>query len=387
MDFSSLKLRTLFDPIALKKQFSQQQQPMGQGQIDTQFDPISQMNSIYQPQNQASQAYTNSINNMPVQSQPGMLQKIASIIASMGSSRPSGIVGGSPIGFEYNPAIGHAASEEALHPGFSDDMKDWTARTEMLGKAAGQEQQYNTNQRILANDTLSREQGARNERNVSRRLDITENKNQIDAELANKRIDIANKRADAYALKNERPNLKYFTDKDGMVKAFNPDDNSVSNLGIDTKDLNDTDKLRMQLHNSLEEIKAKGEQTRLTKETIPAKNPNVSQPKQPTAANTNRDLLNRAQKLWNERPDLQQYLETSNGKPTGNIKPAGGGLFGMGAGDKSKESEARALLYPASNTAINQALPPIEKRVVGQTYTMPDGNKAKWNGKGFDGVQ
>lgn len=385
MDFSALRLMSLFQPqrgIQDKNLFRMPPAvPINDPLQQQVSQPMAQPLNDYQPRTSAQQMFEAALQQMPQRTNPNMITKIAAALSDFGG----------------DPRVG----DDIMYGGYNRKVADWKTRVVPLQQAADNENQYNTNQRILSNDRESRQLQARGierqetaDRTRDENTDLarkeTERKNLSAEEDRKRRTDIAEKRADVYALKSEKPNTKFIHDS-ASGKIFAVDANDPSAQPIDTGlthgDLSDLDKIRLGLQNRLTEIGATQDRVdaraATTQQAITDRTEKNIKPPTPTA--DNRALLNKAQQLYNSRPDLQPYLALGNdGKPNAQIKAASGPFLGMGGGDKNKEQEARDLLY-GKTTIDKNVLSPIEKRVIGQEYTMPDGHKAKWTGKGFEG--
>lgn len=107
----------------------------------------------YAPRTSNSSMFQNALANMPQRPESSGLRRVAGAIAGLGAgSSPLGIVGGSPIGFRYDPTREAFANEQVLDNGYNNKLNDWSTRVKALGLGATEEDRANTNERIRLNN-------------------------------------------------------------------------------------------------------------------------------------------------------------------------------------------------------------------------------------------
>lgn len=167
------------------------------------------------------------------------------------------------------------------------------------------------------------------------------------------------------------------------VQTFNPDGSAALMIQVNKKD------------GKTRTVKTDGANLRPTA-------PGTQSPLQPSQEINARKL--RIQGILNEHPEWKKHIDSE----TGQVAEIGSGtsIFSPGSNDLTKEVRDQIVgaiegKLSAVNTPINEGnanvpsntpptnaqLPSIEKRIVGQVYTLGNGTKATWNGKTFNPVQ
>lgn len=209
--------------------------------IQPEYDAGARMNQLYQPEHQIQDMFTGLLNQYPTGDHPSNLRKIGSVLAGLGAEDPM------------------AASYRFAHGPYLQQVQDWQTRIKPTMEGANLERQSNVNNRMLAEQTVSREQN-------QQKIDETERRNravEADKEVQRK---IQQQRADVYEFSRLNPNLKF--DFSGpTVLAADPATGQVTDTKIPTGALSDADKLTIQNQNRLQQISAQGAESRATKGT------------------------------------------------------------------------------------------------------------------------
>jgi hypothetical protein len=229
--------------------------PLPSANTPSPSDVINQQwQQLYQPSNTAQTAYSSALGQMPQRSdfQPSKFQRIAAILAGMGTGRPAGVVGGQPIGFEGNPQAAYQTSSGILNAPYNQAMGDWQAKTKEMAIPAQMEQSQNLGQRQIAENILLREQ-------YQRKQDEVERENLVKDKDAQQKIEISNNRAEAYIFSKNNPDWKAEEQKGGNLIFVNPKDPSqVYDTGYSSGMLTDRDKINLGISGRMQEIGAQG---------------------------------------------------------------------------------------------------------------------------------
>lgn len=107
----------------------------------------------YNPRTDLSSAYSNALQAMPQREAPGKMRSIFGAMAGLGAGvHPAGISGGQPVGFEGNPDLAMQTTDRATNAPYYRKLGDWNTNVTALGKGAAEEDRFNTNERIRANN-------------------------------------------------------------------------------------------------------------------------------------------------------------------------------------------------------------------------------------------
>lgn len=209
---------------------------------------MNQDDNAYQPNNDISDAIKRLLAQQPPESHPGILKRILGGIVGMGAgSSPSAVVGGQPIGFNFDAQKQAAATDNFLNFGENKFKSDQAEQLKMLQPLLANEQQQNTQKRILYDAKQT------NDRLVKR--DEETSKNNAAS------LKIKQQLADAKDWSNNHPNMVKVTDKNGMLIFIDPKDPSNRvDTGIDTTELSALEKADLALKGKLEEIVASGKE-------------------------------------------------------------------------------------------------------------------------------
>lgn len=216
---------------------------------------------LYHPSNTAQDAYNTNVTNMPNRAnyEPSGLRKAGAFLAGLGNIHPLGIEHGAAIGMTGDPTKTFNTTQGILDDPYNQAIGDWQAKNKPLEVAAQNERANNSNQRIMANDVISREIGDRRldiqRSDVTRKATADENRNTNEQA----RIKIQQDRATAYEWSKTHPNYEGRVDKDGSLVYVNKSDPSdIVKTGIDTGKMNDFDKINLGIKGRLSEIAAQG---------------------------------------------------------------------------------------------------------------------------------
>jgi len=265
------------------------------------YDPNQRMLELYKPQHDAQERLSALLASAPERNKPGIGRKIAASLVGFGG--------------------GPRAADAALYAPYHHAVEDWEMKVRPTQYEANLERYENANERQLALGTMTREQ-------AERRLQMDEKKRISKEETDKFKADTSRMRAEAYTYKQYHPNSVFKTDYDGMLYAINPQTNEVVPLDIDTKKLNDEDKIRLQIQGRLDvagaqhgyrsaEIAQRGDEARETKKTIPGSAPKTgagAKPLTPSAKVT--DTIYRAGELANTNPRLGNFVTVDGRKVT-----------------------------------------------------------------------
>lgn len=256
-----------------------------------QMDLYARLNQLYQPETEASKRFTELATNFPKRESPSFLRRIGASLVSKGKGGPQ-------------------AAERALYGPFYRNVADWQMQIEPAYQAANLERQSNVNERTIANQMLGREL-------ETRRIDETERTHKANEAIRQQRADI-------YALRSARPNLKFDT-SGPTVLAMDPDNGQVTDTGVPTGALTEVDKLMLQNQHRMSQINAQGIEQRKTEnvrqegrlEAIEKREAGIRTRPPRTTATGNRPELptqtkvrqyNAARELYNSRPDLRPFI-------------------------------------------------------------------------------
>lgn len=309
-------------------------------------DPLTQVEDDYQPSYRAEEDLRALLQQMPRREdyKPTLGDRLAAIGAVAGASRPSGITGGSPVGFEFDAASANKNADFLLNRNYNNAMEDYQNRVEPLGKLASLENTRNTNERLISS-------GQRTSRIAQQRIDETERNNNLRNENADLDREDRQKKTDAYVTKMQNSNLKS-ADDNGELVFVDPtsDPPKVVRTGIQTGKMTDLDKMNFQLDSRLEVILAQNkankdletlrqtgrtelEGVRQTNRIETKTTPAASSAAGSNATQKQAAEFTRAQTAYNEHPEWQPYISLDRNMKRFSIKvpPASSGFLGMGS--------------------------------------------------------
>lgn len=352
------------------------------------MDRVSQ---IYQPETQSIDKYNQMIGEYPVFEDPSKKRKFFG--AAMGALTDLGTnFGGNKTGVR-----GTAVYDEAIGKNkFRESVENWKNQIEPLERSANIERQSNTNNRTMAMQTVS----------AQLRQDAQDAKEANDM----RRADIAQQRADAYEFKIRNPNVQFdFSTPWVMIK--DPKTGNVMKATdsqgrpIPTGSMSDQDKISLQQQGRMEVVREQGQtaqdleatrqggredlQDKRAWSVVNAIDPADGQQKsfrvnsitgevQPMGIGAVRtpgasssggggalptqqrvDYFNKAQELYNTRPDLRPFIQL--GRPGSNdfevAKPNTpsqfmGMSFGKAGPTPEQAAEIQQYIYGGNRTNV-----------------------------------
>lgn len=331
------------------------------------IDMAGRMKQLYQPHDVANKALTSHLDSMPNRDDfhPSMGRKILATMAGIGAGAgPAGISGGSPVGFRGNSGEAYKTANGIVNAPYNQSLSDWGTKLKPLEVNAQLEDKDNTNNRIAANNTMSREISQRN--SDTRAADLKRREN-VDSETerhhkANE--DAAKKRIEAKEFANTHPKMKSFTGKDGYIYFYDPADKNGKGIKTDilSKDMNDFDKLNLRHTNAISEI-----DERASKSSELEDKKQTGRVTLKTTAGTTKPI--------NPGSSTKETTKTT-----------------IGPDGKTRITEHEKSVTPngtkSDNTQVEDVTKvPKEKRVIGKTYRLANGTIGKWVGTGFTAVQ
>ena len=323
--------------------------PMGPGQ---------RIDELYNPSHMAQDQFNELLGQYPNREEykPGWLRSIGAAISAFGPG-------------------GYGAGMEFLNRPYTSKLEDWKNQMGPALQSANLERQENISNRTLAYQTATQERLAGVDAERAR-------KNQADEE-------VRRQRANVYEFKARNPNVKF--DFSGpTVMVADPATGKVSNTGISTGNLSDTDKMLLGQEHAMERIGATGEQARMTEgvrqtgreglqetgaydvvnvpdgqgglkgvrinrvtgevsdlNTGPVSRPlgqSTSRPEQPSQTKVRQYLA--AKQLANSRPDLAKFIRFGQGTNEFSITPPSTGGFFSSAGPTPEQyAQLQQLIY------------------------------------------
>lgn len=204
------------------------------------YDPYSRLRDLYQPRTDISQLYSQVLQQTPQFTGVSTPRKIGAVAA------------GALLGLN-NPNLGLQVAHNIGYGPYERQVEQYNNRIRALSQGAAEEDRYNQNQRILALDTIGKEQN-------QAKIAETERKNLAAEELKKEDQKIRQQRADAYQYRTEHPNYEAKVLADGSllyVNPQNPSDQQKFNVKVNELTLSDREAL----------IRAQGAESRATKAT------------------------------------------------------------------------------------------------------------------------
>ena len=333
------------------------------------YDVNKRMREIYQPETAATERFNQAIGQYPEAQKPGWLKVIGATLAD--AARP-----GSGMG--------------VIEGDRTRKVADWKAKMGPLQDAAQFERYGNANERSLANQTINQE--------LRQQADTERDKNN------DTKTKIAQQRADAYVLKSQNPNRKF--NFAGPTIIMTDDTGQVIDTKIPTGSLSETDKITMNQKNAIsridaqgrqtqenmgvrhdftmDEIEARGDESRETKTTIPGKAPSETGE---LPINTARRRLNAANQLKNTRPDLAKFVRV-NGDKIDIVQPDTS-FFGDPTGPNPQQvEEINKIIYGPASTAPSK-VPTGKVKVTknGKNFYLPSSQLKQAQKEGYTQVE
>ena len=326
------------------------------------FEDTTEEDEVFKPRTKAYDELNALIDNMPERKEPGFWRRLAAGVTSMGGNAQG--------------------AEDIKYGAYNRAMVDWKSKFAGTKEAADNEATWNTNERLIRNQEINERKNRQAAELATRKQEEIERANLTREQQAQQKIDIANRRAEAYIAKTKLgPDWKTVVDEDGEIVAWNPKTLETKKLNIKSNELSDAQKIQMDVEGNLKEIAARhaarlseidaqGEQNRQTKETPSG---STTTAKGPTPAAINRELLNRARDIVNAHPELAKYIDTK----TGIVKPIRS-ILNWKSGDVTLRQRAVDMLNGKievgnqSKIPTNQSTNPPNDKVI---VIAPDGRK------------
>lgn len=226
------------------------------GGVNTQTDPSTPspqtMADLYHPSHVASDAYRQTLNEMPnraTDDKPSVMRRIGGAIVGLGN--------------------GGEAGNEFTHRKFNNEMADYSNKVKLQGQGATEEDRSNVNARLVASDTIGKEQGqqkinAAADKEAAAETDKLELRRRQEQDSQTRALN-----ASVNEWKAKNPN-SIFKEIGGQMVAFDPKTNKSEVMTdkdgkpYDTGKMSDEAKLVLQLHNTIVGITARGEESRKT---------------------------------------------------------------------------------------------------------------------------
>lgn len=325
--------------------------PFGQENIPSPetgvYDIGKRMSEIYNPETRARDRMDEMLDSYPMRSNPSMLRKIA-----------AGLVN-----WRQGPQAGQMVIDNA--GGYREKLADWKNRIGPVEKAADNERQTNVNERTLAYQTVAAEL----------RQQAQEAKEANDE----KKLQIAQQRANVYEFKSKNPNMRLVFPKGGNIQAINPATGETTDTGIPTGSLSEMDRLNLQHENRTAEIDQRGDitsrqigergevtsrhiaergaESRETKATPSAKTGEGGKTELPTQTRVRQ--FTAARELFNTRPELKQFIKIGNpGSNDFTITPPGTNFFGKPTGPTPEQyREIQEKIYGKTSMMASHQQP------------------------------
>jgi hypothetical protein len=285
-----------FPDLRLQQLFGQQQQP--------EEDINSLFSRLYQPQNDATNAYMEMLNNAPQMQPPSRLQSIAGFLGGLGAGvKPSHIsMGAMPIGFEGNPALAAQTSDAITNMPFYREQDNWLKKLKATEPAMTAERNYNVSARQTANEVAKRTLD-------ERKIGETERKNREAEKVKEREVKVREDRAKVYALKNSNPNMKLVSRPGGNLMAFDPATGRMTDTGVDSGTMTEIDKITLQIEGNIQGIQARGEETRKTDAEKPMPEQNGGKTDTLLPSQEKIRIFNLATRTRAKYPEFAKYIK------------------------------------------------------------------------------
>jgi hypothetical protein len=300
--------------------------------------PPHNVMDLYQPRTAISQQYTDQLANMPVRQPIGPGRGLLGIASSA-------LIGAK------NPALGIESGNQIINAPYDRAMADWSTRAKALQAGATEEDRSNTNKRLLAEQTVAKEEAGVKEADAVKQRDVVNKQKDIALQTAKDRAATYQQRADVYSKLAQGGVLK--TDKDGndfLVKK----DGTIEDL--DKTNWTPAELLELRNKYSLQQIGART-QGQVTVEGV-------------KEGNRQKDINTRVagQKDVKQTPSAGSGASANDSESVVTVKDAKGNVTGTRTTSNIKNKDS--LLKQKAIDYIN-ALPPNSK---GQKLQPSDAN-------------
>jgi len=271
-DYTSIQdLQEYMRLMSLGQQGQMQQPGMNPSSVQP-YDVTQRLQQLYQPESSAQNRYNQLLQQFPQREKPGKLRQIGAALAGLSAVGPGNYTeSGQAVGFRSDPIKQMQVQDQFLNRPYYQKMDDFTARLKPTAEAADIEARSNTGKRQFAENIISQErQRDELERREARDRQLA-NKEKVEAERKRlhdeNELKIRQQRADVYQFKAMHPDWKPFVEKGGNLWFVNPQNPDMKvDTGIDSGTLSDMEKVTFGLTSALQQIDARGEESRKTEE-------------------------------------------------------------------------------------------------------------------------
>lgn len=311
-----------------------------QGQDDPSLDTDRIMSELYQPENRMQNMFNDMIANMPQRNEnPSFLRKMGGALYGLGFEDPI------------------SAQDQFIQRPFHEKMSDFVNRGKVVGDAAANERAANINQRQFAH------QAAQNAV-ANRRADITERYNEGRLATADERARTYQQNADTNRMRAESSTALARELANGGTIQFGDDGEAylltktgqLRPIPVDLFSPQELEELRQK--GQIAAITAQGAQTRETKTTAPALNPNSAAGRPPSATQENAAVQGRALRAFSQNPEWQRYM---------NIDPITGRFLGTkmpSNGDRNTFDQINEFIFGPSAASMSSRAPNPNRRPI-----------------------
>ncbi len=287
--------------------------PAPQGGGDD-YDVAARMAQIYHPQHDASDRFDQLIGGYPSRPQLSRMRRLgAAILGTLGDSDPFSAPSGRGQ-YAYNEVTGEND--------FNKNVMDWKNQVGPAQQAANLERYTNSNERMLANQTISEELRNRGQEN---KVNIEQGK-----------LENAKNRTAIYDFKTKNPSAKIIAPKGGNIQIVNPVTGKVQDTGISSGTLSDLDRINLQAEDKMlqierqgeitgENIGKRGEEARKTRATVPggARIPTNASGKPLPPSQVRIQQHDSARQFAAQNPEFSKFIQFGPGQNDFNITAPG----------------------------------------------------------------
>jgi hypothetical protein len=309
--------------------------PEPEEDLDTKIQRIF---ANYPLSNDATDRFTQLLNQFPERNKPGLGRNILSVIAGLGEGvRPVGITEGQVVGFQGGNAEDiMRASDLVRYRPYYDKLQDWQIRAKPLEQAMTNERYFNQNQRSLASAQALRTIGAQNADTREREVVRKESADAQRMTLEWAKYDLRERSVAIREYLKDKPHLQVVLLPGGNMKLINTVTGVITDTGIPSGHPTAIELAQERHKNRMKEI---DEQTlggiqRIQESGIEQRQTQAEKPV--TAGRTGnaeleatRGILRRAEEYVNRHPEIADFITVDDKKVT--VAPVKGkGYFGFG---------------------------------------------------------
>lgn len=167
-----MRFRNLFAPTQVPSPTNQpiMQQQAAPAQMPANYNAGQRMQELYNPEFTDQNNFRGAVSDMPARSnyQPGKLRQVAAAMAGLGAGvQPASMWGGVPVGMRSSPEAAYRVTRGINEAPFDAATEDWKNKIGPLGTLANREETRNKEDRINANETVTRELSDNKEKNAN----------------------------------------------------------------------------------------------------------------------------------------------------------------------------------------------------------------------------